>query len=85
MNKQEFLDKLDDFDFDSFGKDNSFDNSDAYAVVRFFSEKIYNDIEKRVCENCKHFQPFARNEKYYRRCFFFGSINLKYCSEWESK
>lgn len=44
-----------------------------------------DENESKICEKCKHFQPTTRNEKHYRRCFFFGSINLKYCSEWESK
>ena len=47
MNREKFLEKLDDFDFDSFGKDNNFDNSEVYDVVKFFANKIYNDFEKQ--------------------------------------
>lgn len=50
MNREEFLLKLDDFDFDSFGKDDIFDNSDVFEVVRFFANKIYDDFEKDLKE-----------------------------------
>lgn len=50
MNRDEFLLKLDDFDFDSFGKDDIFDNSDVFEVVRFFANKIYDDFEKDLKE-----------------------------------
>lgn len=43
------------------------------------------DLENRSCETCKHFKPITRNEKYYRRCFFLGSIDLQYCSAFEKK
>ena len=66
MNREEFLEKLDYFDFDSFGKDDNFDNSDVFEVVRFFANKIYNDFEKekeiitrgilnKTCENCRNY------------------------------
>lgn len=50
MNREDFLEKLDDFDFDSFGKDNRFDNSDVYDVVKFLSNKIYEDLEDKTCK-----------------------------------
>jgi len=57
MPREDFFDKLEDFDFDSFGKDDNYDNSDVYQVIQFFANKIYYDFEKQLlkkdCEIAK--------------------------------
>ncbi len=45
MTREDFFEKLDDFDFDSFGKDDNFDNSDVYQVVQFFANRIFDKLE----------------------------------------
>ena len=91
MKRDDFFEKLDDFDFDSFGKDDSYDNADVYQVVQFFANKIFDDLEKMNCGNCH----FAVNDctrcEYHTHVddktdVYLHRINSKhYCSDWEEK
>lgn len=45
ITRDQFFEQLEDFDLDSFGKDNNFDNSDVYQVIQFFANKIYDSFE----------------------------------------
>jgi hypothetical protein len=74
----------------SYNKQYEDDNQITRAILdelNFLDKMIkeLEDLENRTCENCKHFKPITRNKKYYRRCFFLGSIDLQYCSAFENK
>lgn len=44
----EFIEQLETFDFDTFGKDDCFDNGDVYQVLQFFAHKIYGVLGKQI-------------------------------------
>ncbi len=52
----EFMERLDSFDFDSFGKDDCFDNSDVYQVLQFFAHKIYGELGKQIEDKDKEIE-----------------------------
>jgi len=59
----------------------------APDVVKSIVNKIYNDFESRICENCKHY-----NKSYLKEDYCNEQIILPYhhdekfgCNKWEEK
>ena len=60
-------------------------NEDTYISAlsaRLVVEDIYDDIDKQVCSNCKHFDSY--------RSICLGSLNRRthnewYCADWEKQ
>ena len=50
-----------------------------YKHVDLGLKMIFDDIEERVCENCKHYQ--VANELKY--CYELDEYDMEYCSRFE--